>query len=126
MAQGFGQDIQSSSSRVNQLKRKVKGLVKSDDVMFEIISVFRETEIIPSVGKYYTFIYTPKTQDIEFDQFPLIACIDVQRWGFKGVNYHWGSVRNYTWQEVEGFLHVIEDDEIEYLRSLNYGNFFGP
>ena len=50
MAQGFGQDIQSSSSRVNQLKRKVKGLVKSDDVMFEIISVFRETEIIPSVG----------------------------------------------------------------------------
>ena len=41
MAQGFGQDIQSSSSRVNQLKRKVKGLVKSDDVMFEIISVFR-------------------------------------------------------------------------------------
>jgi hypothetical protein len=27
---------------------------------------------------------------------------------------------------VEGFLHVIEDDEIGYLRSLNYGNFFGP
>ena len=108
MAQGFGQDIQSSSSRVNQLKRKVKGLVKSDDVMFEIISVFRETEIIPSVGKYYTFIYTPKTQDIEFDQFPLIACIDVQRWGFRGVNYHWGSVRNYTWQEVEGLslIHI--------------------
>ena len=123
MAKGFGQDIQTSSPRVNDLKRRVKGLVNSDDIMFEVISVFRETEIIPDVGKYYTFIYTPKTKDIEFDQFPLIACVDVQRWGFRGLNFHWESVRNYTWQEVEGFLHVIENNEIDYLRSLNYGRF---
>jgi hypothetical protein len=123
MAKGFGEDIQVSSPRVNELKRKVKGLVASDDIMFEILSVFRETEIIPDVGKYYTFIYTAKTNDIKFDQFPLIACVDVQRWGFKGLNFHWGSVKNYTWQEVEGFLHVIENNEIDYLRSLNYANF---
>ena len=123
MARGFGKDIQTSSPRVNELKRKVKGLVAADDIMFEIISVFRETEIIPDVGKYYTFIYTAKTNDIKFDQFPLIACVDVQRWGFKGLNFHWGSVKNYTWQEVEGFLHVIENNEIDYLRSLNYANF---
>jgi hypothetical protein len=122
MAKGFGEDIQVSSPRVNELKRKVKGLVASDDIMFEILSVFRETEIIPDVGKYYTFIYTAKTNDIKFDQFPLIACVDVQRWGFKGLNFHWGSVKNYTWQEVEGFLHVIENNEIDYLRSLNYAN----
>lgn len=123
MAKGFGEDIQVSSPRVNELKRKVKGLVASDDIMFEILSVFRETEIIPDVGKYYTFIYTAKTNDIKFDQFPLIACVDVQRWGFKGLNFHWGSVKNYTWQEVEGFLHVIENNEIDYLRSLKYANF---
>tara|TARA_R100000005_G_C4946853_1_gene169013 strand:+ start:591 stop:971 length:381 start_codon:yes stop_codon:yes gene_type:complete len=123
MAKGFGEDIQVSSPRVNELKRKVKGLVASDDIMFEILSVFRKTEIIPDVGKYYTFIYTAKTNDIKFDQFPLIACVDVQRWGFKGLNFHWGSVKNYTWQEVEGFLHVIENNEIDYLRSLNYANF---
>ena len=115
MAKGFGEDIQVSSPRVNELKRKVKGLVASDDIMFEILSVFRKTEIIPDVGKYYTFIYTAKTNDIKFDQFPLIACVDVQRWGFKGLNFHWGSVKNYTWQEVEGFLHVIENNEIDYL-----------
>lgn len=123
MAKGFGEDIQVSSPRVNELKRKVKGLVASDDIMFEILSVFRETEIIPDVGKYYTFIYTAKTNDIKFDQFPLISCVDVQRWGFKGLNFHWGSVKNYTWQEVEGFLHVIKNNEIDYLRSLNYANF---
>tara|TARA_A100001201_G_scaffold109925_1_gene93957 strand:+ start:591 stop:971 length:381 start_codon:yes stop_codon:yes gene_type:complete len=123
MAKGFGEDIQVSSPRVNELKRKVKGLVASDDIMFEILSVFRKTEIIPDVGKYYTFIYTAKTNDIKFDQFPLIACVDVQRWGFKGLNFHWGSVKNYTWQEVEGFLHVIENNEIDYLRSLKYANF---
>ena len=126
MAKGFGEDIQVSSPRVNELKRKVKGLVASDDIMFEILSVFRETEIIPDVGKYYTFIYNAKSNNIEFDQFPLIACIEVFQWGFRGLNFHWDttrSVRNYTWQEVEGFLHVIENNEIDYLRSLDYARF---
>ena len=123
MAEGFGKDIRSSSPRVSDLKRRIKGLVDSDDIMMEILQVFRETEVIPDVGKYYTFVYLPKTPNIQFDQFPLIACVDVQRWGFKGLNFHWGTVRNYTWMEVSGLLHIVKDNEIEYLRSLNYGRF---
>ena len=33
-----------------------------------------------------------KTKGLEYDQHPLIACIDVQRWGFRGINYHLGKV----------------------------------
>ena len=123
MAKGFGQYIEKSSSRVNELKRKVKGLNDPDSIMMEILSTFRETEFIPDVGKYYTFVYIAKTPNIKFDIHPLIACIDIQKWGFRGLNFHWGTVRNYTWQEVAGPLHIVKDNEIEYLRSLPYARF---
>lgn len=123
MAKGFGEDITKSSSRVSQLKRRISGLTDSESIMMEIMEVFRETEFIPDVGKYYTFIYLPKTQGIQFDQFPLIACTDVQKWGFRGLNFHWGQVRNYTWLEVAGKLHIVNNNEIDYLRSVPYARF---
>ena len=123
MAKGFGEDIKRNSPRVSQLKRRIEGLTDAESIMMEIMDVFRETEFIPDVGKYYTFIYIPKTQGIDFDQFPLIACTDIQRWGFKGLNFHWGTVRNYTWLEVAGKLHTIENNEIDYLRSVRYARF---
>ena len=123
MAKGFGEDITKSSSRVSQLKRRISGLTDSESIMMEIIDVFRETEFIPTVGRYYTFIYLPKTKDIQFDQFPLIACTDVQKWGFRGLNFHWGQVRNYTWLEVAGKLHIVNNNEIDYLRSVPYARF---
>ena len=123
MAEGFGKDIRSSSPRISELKRRISGLTDSESIMMEIMDVFRETEFIPDVGKYYTFIYLPKTQVIDFDQFPLIACTDIQRWGFKGLNFHWGTVRNYTWLEVAGKLHTIKNNEIDYLRSVRYARF---
>jgi hypothetical protein len=123
MAKGFGKDIKTSSPRVAELKRRISGLTDSEFIMMEIMDVFRETEFIPDVGKYYTFIYIPKTQGIDFDQFPLIACTDIQRWGFKGLNFHWGTVRNYTWLEVAGKLHTIKNNEIDYLRSVRYARF---
>jgi hypothetical protein len=55
MAEGFGKDIRSSSSRVNQLKRRIRGLTDSDSIMMEILVYFvklnlylRSVNIIPS------------------------------------------------------------------------------
>ena len=123
MAKGFGKDVKSSSSRVLQLKKRITGLTDPESIMMEIMDVFNESEFIPDVGKYYTFIYIPKTQEIKFDQFPLIACIEIQKWGFKGLNFHWGEVRNYTWLEVAGKLHIVKNNEIDYLRSVRYAKF---
>ena len=123
MAKGFGKDVKSSSSRVLQLKKRITGLTDPESIMLEIMDVFNESEFIPDVGKYYTFIYIPKTQEIKFDQFPLIACIEIQKWGFKGLNFHWGEVRNYTWLEVSGKLHIVKNNEIDYLRSVRYAKF---
>ena len=82
-----------------------------------------DAEIIPEIGRYYTFIYAPKTPRIRYDQFPLIACTDLQQWGFRGMNYHWPGFRNYTWEEVVGYLHVAYPMEMTDLRSIPYQNF---
>lgn len=112
-----------ASSRVLELQRKLDGSENAELIMMNIMEVFTETEFIPDVGKYYTFIYLPKTLDITYDEHPLVAVTAVERWGFKGINFHWGTSRNYTWQEVVGKMHLIQNNEIEYLRSLRYAKF---
>ena len=73
--------------------------------------------IVPRPDKYYTFIYKAKTPGIQYDQHPLIVCGSVFKWGFNGYNEHWGSVRQYTWNEV--LSNVYELSEEEYLTCRN-------
>jgi len=102
---------------------RITSLSDPDDMMFEIISILRDQVVIPDPGNYYTFIYKASTPRIEYDQFPLIACVGIFRWGFRGLNYHWGNFRNYTWEEVIGYLHPVNDLELKTLRSIPYQNF---
>ena len=78
---------------------------------------------IPEVGKFYTFIYNAKTPNITYDQHPLIACTDLQSWGFKGLNFHWRQSRNYTWEELAGQLYIVEYNELDDLLRFPYGKF---
>lgn len=116
-------------SRIGILKNKIKGMNDPEEIMIEIISLFKDLEIIPEPGKYYTFIYNAKTPGMRYDQHPLIAALEVFSWGFKGLNYHWESIdptqciRNYTWNEVAGQMHVVYNDEIQFMRRINYAKF---
>jgi hypothetical protein len=126
MAEGFGQyKDRSSTARIKELKRRVaaSGTRDPEDLMLIIIDVFKEEVLYPEPGKFYTFIYNPKTPDIDYDQHPLIACTDLQKWGFKGMNFHWRKYRNYTWEEVAGKLHVVHPNELDELIALSYGKF---
>lgn len=102
---------------------KIKSYGDSDDQMLLILDVLKETELIPDVGSLYTFVYSPKTSGIEYDQYPLVVVSDIYRWGFKGFNFHWQSPRNYTWIEVVGSLHKVHKDELNTLISFNYQKF---
>ena len=110
------------SERTEELQSQIGELDDADDIMMNIMEVFSETEIVPNAGKYYTFVYNAKTPGV-YDEFPLVAVTFVENWGFQGINFHWGTSRNYTWNEIVGFLHVINNDEIDYMRSLHYANF---
>ena len=113
------------TERVEELKRMVLDANTTDpeEIMLLIMELFTIEEILPEVGKFYTFIYNPKTPNITYDQHPLIACVDLFKWGFRGLNFHWQQYRNYTWAEVAGKLHLVEFQELDELLALQYGKF---
>jgi hypothetical protein len=115
----------SKDTRINRIKQIINskrsiGRMDPDDLILEILKVLEETENFPSVGKYYTFIYSPKTPSIQYDSNPLVGVTEVLEWGFKGINFHWGEIRHYTWNEVVSDLHVVYPEELRDLRSLPY------
>ena len=112
-----------NDNRIEAIKDK---LTSSDpeDLMLEIMSALNNTvEAIPSVGKYYTFVYNAKTPNVQYDQHPLIACTDLFRWGFRGINFHWQSSRNYTWEELTGQVYMVKSIELDDLLSIPYAKF---
>ena len=95
-----------------------------EEMMLEIMEALNDTVTpIPEVGKFYTFVYNAKTPDITYDQHPLIACTSLERWGFKGLNFHWRQSRNYTWEELAGQLYIVQWNELDDLLSIPYGKF---
>ena len=113
------------TARVEELKARVikENVNDPEDIMLLIMEIFTIQEIVPEAGKFYTFIYNAKTPNISYDQHPLIACVEVFRWGFRGLNFHWQNYRNYTWEEVAGKLHVVQFQELDELLALQYGKF---
>ena len=98
-----------------------KGTNDPEEMMLEIMELLNDTVTpIPEVGQYYTFVYNAKTPEITYDQHPLIACTDLQAWGFKGLNFHWQQSRNYTWEELAGQLYVVQYDELDDLLAIPY------
>ena len=107
-------------NRITEIKDYLIGGDSPDDMMLEILEVLTETELVPEPGKYYTFVYQPKTPNIEYDEFPLVAVTSIFQWGFRGLNFHWGQIRQYTWEEVIGQLHIVTNEEIQSLRGIPY------
>ena len=128
MADDFGftaELAENPLARVEALKSELEEANTDDveDIMVVIMDIFKEEVLYPEPGNFYTFIYQPKTPDIQYDQQPLIACVGLFNWGFRGLNFHWQRYRNYTWAEVIGKLHVVQYQELDELLALQYGKF---
>ena len=95
-----------------------------EDMMLEIMQLLNNTVTpIPEVGKFYTFVYNAKTPGYQYDQHPLIACTALEKWGFKGLNFHWQQSRNYTWNELAGQLYIVQWNELDDLLAIPYAKF---
>ena len=106
-------------SRLSGIVEDFFGGEDADDIMQEVLGALSEGGA-PQVGKYYTFVYRPKTPNLRYDEYPLVAVTSVFSWGFKGINFHWGESRQYTFQEIVGGLYNIEDEEIDDARNLSF------
>ena len=113
---------QRKRSRIAPLVKNLLGTENADDLMIELMSILPETVGPPKAGKFYIFVYNAKTPNLRYDQNPLVAVTEVFSWGFKGINYHWGEMRQYTWDEVAGAVYEVYSEEIEDLKRLPFSN----
>ena len=119
----FGLD-DAPSNRIEAIKEELETTNDPEDLMLMIMDALKDTvSPIPEVGKFYTFVYNAKTPRIQYDQHPLVACTDLQQWGFKGLNFHWRQSRNYTWEELAGQLYIVDYTELDDLLAIPYAKF---
>jgi hypothetical protein len=111
----------TSKNRVRDIVKNLIGNEDPDDLMLEIIERLSETESRPRVGNYYTFFYNPKTPGITYDEYPLVVITDLFTWGFRGINFHWEQVRQYTWNEINGSLYKVRAEEVKDMKIIPYG-----
>ena len=88
-----------------------------EENMKRLLNDLKVGVIVPQPNKYYTFVYKAKTKNIQYDQHPLILCGDVFQWGFTGFNYHWESIRRYTWGEVLTNLFEVKETDMDFLKD---------
>ena len=111
-------------SRIAPIVDGLLGTEDADDLMIEIMDVLGDSEgSLPEVGKLYVFVYQPKTSGIRYDQNPLVAVTNIYEWGFKGINFHWGQSRQYTFQEVVGQLYQVTNEELQDLNTIPFAKY---
>ena len=109
-------------NRVRSVVNSLIGTEEPDDIMIELMDNLNTTVTSsPSVGRYYVFVYSAKTPNIQYDSNPLVAVTDVFEWGFRGVNLHVGQYRNYTYNELIGQLYEVNSYELSDVRELPFG-----
>ena len=108
-------------SRIAPIMKNLVGNESPDDLAQEILEVLTEGSNVPEEGNYYVFVYQAKTPGIRYDLHPLVAVTNVYQWGFKGLNFHWGQMRQYTYQEVVGGLYKLDEIELRDLRTIPFG-----
>lgn len=117
------QEVTDTDKEYNRIRSVIDGLVGNedpDDVMLELLQTLKESPKVPSVGKYYIFVYNPQTPNIQYDQNPFVAVTEVFQWGFKGINFHWGELRQYTWEEIAGNIYEVYSSEVKDLQALPF------
>ena len=114
-----------TDDKENRVRSVVNGLIgteEPDDIMIELMDNLTSTSTSsPSVGKYYVFVYSAKTPNIQYDSNPLVAVTDVFEWGFRGINLHMGQYRNYTFNELVGQLYEVNSYELSDVREITFG-----
>jgi len=120
-------DTDTNRNRIRVVTDNLVGNEDPDDIMIELLEILKYSEISPQEvqsGKFYIFVYNPKTPNIQYDQNPFVAVTDIFKWGFRGLNFHWdGKMRQYTWNEIAGGIYQVYPSEIKDLQQLPFARF---
>ena len=59
--------LKNDTNRLEYVVDDIINELTPDDRMLALLGALPEVEVVPDVGRYYTFIYTPKTPRIQYD-----------------------------------------------------------
>ena len=112
-------------NRIEPILKEINNpTMDQDDQMRMIKEALSDTVTpIPEAGTYCTFVYNAKTPGIQYDQHPLVMVTELFRWGFRGLNFHHGDYRQYTWEELADQVYIVNREELDELLSIQYGKF---
>ena len=111
-------------NRIEPIRQDIQSETDVEDRMELIMYALNDTvKPIPEEGNICTFKYYAKTPNIEYDQNPLVAVTELFNWGFRGINFHYGEYRQYTWEELGTQVYIVNRTELDDLLSLQYGKF---
>lgn len=116
-------DTDENVNRIRAVTDSIIGIKDPDDLMNALREVLTEGSKIPQAGKLYIFVYNAKTPMLRYDQNPFVAVTDVFPWGFRGENFHWGLMRNYTWNEMVTGLYEVFPSEVKDLQMIPFAKF---
>ena len=116
-------DTDENVNRIRAVTDSIIGIKDPDDLMNALREVLTEGSKIPQAGKLYVFVYNAKTPMLRYDQNPFVAVTDVFPWGFRGENFHWGLMRNYTWNEMVTGLYEVFPSEVKDLQMIPFAKF---
>ena len=117
-------DTDTNRNRVRGVADEIIGTKDPDDVMIALLEVLTESPARGiQAGKIYVFVYNAKTPQLRYDQNPFVAVTDVMPWGFRGINFHWGESRQYTWSEVAGGVYEVYPSEVKDLQMIPFANY---
>lgn len=114
-----------AANRFYELRAKLKGTEKPEELMDEILRLAEGTEVDQVIpGRHYTYIYYAATPGIKYDRHPLITCVEINENSFVGYNYHWPMNRQYKneypGERVQSPIYEITDDELRTLKRIPY------
>ena len=61
-----------NDNRIRSIVDSVIGTEDPDDLMIDLMGALTEGGKVPQVGRYYTFIYNPKSPNIPYYSNPLV------------------------------------------------------
>ena len=95
-------------NRISPVLDRLIGIEDPSELVTELEEVISDSVSAPEAGQF-------------FDVNPLVAVTEVYSWGFRGVNFHHGQYRTYSFSNLVGQTYRVYPEEIKDLQALPFG-----
>ena len=107
-------------NRIESEKQDIQSEKNLDDRMELIMYALNDTVApVPEEGNICTLNIMQRHLTLDTINTHLVAVTELFQWGFRGINFHSGSIDN-TLGELGTQVYIVQQEELDDLLSLDY------